>query len=502
MAANDPELDDAPVSSAGQEEELSGASEGGEEEKEKERLDLKVQIDTKSACERHITVTVPREDIDRYFDKEISELMPKAQVPGFRPGHAPRKLVELRFRKETGDRVKGVLLMDSIAQINEDEELAAISEPDIDVDAVELPEEGDMTFEFNLEVRPQFELPKWKGLTLDKPVHEFTSKDVDQALESLLSRYGALVPYDGAAEKGDYLTCNIAFRHGEQTIGKASEQVIRVRPVLSFRDGKIANFDKLMVGVRAGETRQGTALLTQDAPNEKLRGQEVTAEFEVLEVKKLELPELTHAFLDEIGGFETEAELRDAILDNLRHRLEYQQRQRAREQISALLTESATWELPAGLLQRQSRRELERAVMELRSSGFSDEEIRAHANELRQNSRENTARALKEHFILERIAEDQEIDAVEEDYDAEIAKIARQSSENPRRVRARLEKEGRMDVLRNQIVEGKVVSLILSHAQFKEVPYQPETTEAEAIDQAAGGEEQPEAPAAEGETAE
>ncbi len=495
-AMNDPELDDAPASSEGQEDELSGASEGGGEEKEKERLDLKVQIDTKSACERHITVTVPRKDIDRYFDKEISELMPKAQVPGFRPGHAPRKLVEMRFRKETGDRVKGVLLMDSIAQISEDESLAAISEPDIDVDAVELPEEGPMTFEFNLEVRPQFELPKWKGLTLEKPVREFTSKDVDQALENLLHRYGTLVPYDGAAEKGDYLTCNIAFRHGDAKIGSASEQVIRIRPVLSFRDGKIANFDKLMAGVRAGETRQGTALLTQDAPNEKLRGQEVTAEFEVLEVKKLELPELTHAFLNEIGGFETEADLRDAILDNLRHRLEYHQRQRARDQISALLTESATWELPAGLLQRQSRRELERAVMELRSSGFTDEEIRAHANELRQNSRENTARALKEHFILERIAEDQEIDAEEEDYDAAIAQLARQSGENPRRVRARLEKEGRMDVLRNQIIEGKVISLILSHAQFKEVPYQPETTDAEAIDQAAGGEEAPAAPAA------
>ena len=152
--------------------------------------------------------------------------------------------------------------------------------------------------------------------------------------------------------------------------------------------------------------------------------------------------------------------------------MEYEQHRRAREQITAALTVAANWELPPELLQRQSRRELQRAVMELQRSGFSDEEIQAHENALRQNSMASTARALKEHFILERIAEDEEIDADEQDYEAEIALIAAQSDESPRRVRARLEKAGSMDVLRNQIIERKVIELILAHATFKEVPYE------------------------------
>src|ERR1035438_9972546 len=78
---------------------------------EKTPLKLEVKIDNRSACERHITVTVSREDIDRYLNKEFSELMPAAHVPGFRPGHAPRKLVENRFRKDVVGRVKGELLM-------------------------------------------------------------------------------------------------------------------------------------------------------------------------------------------------------------------------------------------------------------------------------------------------------------------------------------------------------------------------------------------------------
>jgi trigger factor len=128
--------------------------------------------------------------------------------------------------------------------------------------------------------------------------------------------------------------------------------------------------------------------------------------------------------------------------------------------------------------------------MELQRSGFSENEIRGAENDLRQNSRASTARALKEHFIFERIAEEETIKETPEDYDREIELIAEQSGETPRRVRSRLEKGGGMDMLRNQVIERKVVDLILSHAEFQEIPYKPETTEAEAVDWSASGEQE------------
>src|SRR5690606_9867457 len=139
-------------------------------------------------------------------------------------------------------------------------------------------------------------------------------------------------------------------------------------------------------------------------------------------------------------------------------------------------------------LKRQSAREHERAVMELRRSGFNEVEIRARENVIRQNSKANTATALKEHFILERIAEEENIDAEEGDYEAEIFLIAAQSGESPRRVRAQLEKRGLMDVLRNQIVERKVLQLVQSEAQFQDEEYSPTSTDTEAINLALGGE--------------
>jgi trigger factor len=463
------------------------APETEEAETEREPLKLDVKIDSPSACQRHITVKVPHEDVERYFDKAFGELMPEAQVPGFRAGRAPRKLVEHRFRKEVKDQVKSNLLMDAMAQISDEQKLAAISEPDLDLAAVEVPDEGPMTFEFDIEVRPEFDLPEWKGLTIERPVREFTKKDVEQQMQRLLQRRGRLVPHDGPAETGDYLSCNITFTDGDNVISKAEEQVICIRPTLSFRDGKIEKFDKLMDGVKAGEKRETKAKISVDAPNESLRGKTITGSFEVLEVKKLELPELTPSFLEELGGFKSEEELQTALRSELDRQLEYHRQQRARQQITQALVASANWDLPPSLLKRQSHRELERAVLELRRSGFSDEQIRAHENELRQNSAVSTARALKEHFILERIAEDQKISDDPADYDAEIRLIAQQSNESPRRVRAQLEKRGLMDVLRNQIIERKTIELVQKHARFKDVPFKLESLDTEAVDESAGG---------------
>jgi trigger factor len=465
----------------------AGADEAAEGDGKPERMNLEVEIASPSACERHVTVTVAREDVDRYLDQAYSELMSTASVPGFRVGRAPRKLVESRFKDEIGEKIKGSLLMDSLSQISEEQSFTAISEPELNLDAIEVPDEGPMVFEFDIEVRPEFDLPKWRGLKVERPVREFTDADVDQQLEHMLARYGQLVPHEGAAEDGDYVTVNLRTSHDGKQIAYEEEQTLRIRPQLSFLDGRMDDFAKLMAGAKAGDKRTGTIELTQDAPSEALRGKKLDVEFEVLDVKKLKLPELTADFLQEMGNFESEEKLREAIRANLQRQLEYEQQRKARQQITAELTKKADWELPPGLLKRQSVRELERAVMELRRAGFGEAEIRARQNELRQNSAASTAKALKEHFILERIAEEEKIDAEEGDFEQEIFLMSLQSGESPRRVRAQIEKRGLMDVLQNQIVERKVLERVQAEAKFKDLPYEPAKADVEAISVAAGG---------------
>jgi len=467
-----------------------------EQEATSTNLHLDVQIESPSACQRHITVTVAREDIDRYFDDAVSEMMPTVAVPGFRVGRAPRKLIEARFRKDVADQIKGSLLLDSMSQVNEDHDLAAISEPDVDLSAIEVPDEGPMTFEFDLEVRPEFDLPNWKGLKIERPMAEFTNKDIDDQLNRVLADYGRQVPTEDPVADGDYITTAISVSHDDVAIQERAERTICVRKTLSFRDGKIENFDQLMGGAKSGEMRKAKMDLVEDAPNQGLAGKEVDIEFEVLDVKTFELPKMTPEFLGQLGDFETEADLRDGIKDSLQRQAEYQQQQRARQQITELLTAAADWELPPEMLKRQSGRELERKVMELRRSGFPEADIQAHANELRQNSQQTTATALREHFILERIAEAEGVEADEEDYDREISLIAMQTGDTPRRVRAQIEKQGLMDSLRNQIVERKVIDSVLEHAKFKDVKFEPGGGDVEAVDLAVGGGEESDIPVA------
>jgi len=458
-------------------------------EQEKPKLSLEVKVDAPSACQRHVTVTVSRDDIERYFKDAFDDLAPKAEVPGFRPGKAPRKLVETKFRDQMGNQVKGSLLMDSVSQASEDCDFSAISEPDFDFEAIELPDEGPLTFEFDIEVRPEFEMPEWKGLKLERQAHEYSDDEVDSHLKTLLGRYGRTVVKEEPAAAGDHVTINTTFKNGDEVLSNVENQTVGIKPVLSFSDGNIEGFDELVIGKRAGDQVTTTVKISDEAETEGLRGTEVSAEIEIVAVKRLDLPELTPAFLDRIGGFEDEDELREAVRKELERQLNYHQQQAIRQQITSILTQSADWELPPDMLRRQGRRELERAILELRSSGFSDDVIRQHQNQLRQNSLASTERALKEHFILERIAEDHEIDADDVDFDAEIRMIAMQSQESPRRIRARLEKRGQMDALRNQIIERKVIALITSEAEFTDKPFEPHKNDTVAIDHFISGHE-------------
>ena len=447
---------------------------------EKQPIQLEVKVESPQACMREVIVTIPHSEVERYLRDAYDELVPEAQVPGFRAGRAPRKLVEKQFRDRVSDQVKGSLLMDSLSQVTETEEFSAISEPNFDYEAIELPQEGDFKYQFTIEVRPEFETPDWKGLEISKPVEEIGEDEVSEALDRILARYATLEATDEPAEMGDRLLITATFRRGDKVLSEMDEERVTLEERLSFSDGTVEDFGKLLTGVKEGESREGKVKLSEGVADEELRGQEVDVTFHVVEVLKRENPELTDSFLEELGDFESEAELRQFVRDSLVRQAEYRTQQAIRGKVVDLLAGSADFELPPALVKRQTSRELERKVLELRRNGFDEDAIRRYVNATRQNAQASTETALREHFILEQIAEEQSVDAEPADFDAEIALIAQQSDQPERRVRARLEKSGQMDALRNQIVERKVIEMIIDAAKVTE----------EKVDKADGAEDE------------
>lgn len=455
----------------------------------KERIELTVEITDAGPCRKHLKVRVPRPEVDKFFNREFSDLVKNAAVPGFRAGKTPRRLIERKFKKEVSNQVKANLLMQTLEQIGEEQKIEPLSEPDIKVDAIQLPDDGDFVYEFEVEVRPEFDVPEYKGLKINKPAKEFAKEDIDSGLQNFLRRYGNMTAKDGLVENGDYVVVDVRFMNDGAVVNEAEDLSVRVDEELFFRDGKIAKFGSNVIGRKAGDSVELKAILSDAVSREDLRGKEVDAIFVVKEVKTLNLPELNAEFFEKVGVSD-EGELRDLIKVNLDNRLKHDQKQSAIDQVMEKIVEAANWQLPPDLLRRQAQRTLQRVVVDLQEAGYSEEEISAKINTLRQNSLASTAKSLKQQFVLQAIAEKEEIKVEQDDLEEEIRSIAMRSGESQRRVRARVEKEGLWDALALNILEQKTVDKILSYAETQEVPYHPEETKGSSMDESAIPEEE------------
>lgn len=446
---------------------MDGAADGATENKEK--LNYQVDVKVTGDCQRHVTVTIPVADVQRYFKQRYDQLLPVAEIPGFRPGKAPRKLIESKFRKTVTEQVKGSLLLDTLTQIGDEQMFSAIGEPEFEFEAVTLEENQALEFEFDIEVRPDFDLPQWKGIELPRLAHDFTVAEIDAQAGQFLRRNSSLIPVTDAVKLRDVLTLNIDASLDGQPLTTLSEIEVTVQPTLSFRDGNLTGLVDLVVGKSINDIAAAKAQISASASNEAACGKEVDLTLTILDIKRYEDSELNESTFNRFGEEFTDiGEVRDAIKAEFERRMAHEENRQIRASITNTLTEAANWQLPPDLLARQSRRELDRAVMELRRNGMSEEFINAYENNLRQNSDQQTSIALREHFILERIAEAEGIEDSPEDYDQEIALIAASLGDSPRRVRSRLEKAGQLDALRNQIVERHVINLLKSHATFKD----------------------------------
>ena len=436
---------------------------------EKKKIHQTVDIKDVGPCKKHIKVTVHRTDIDASFEKKFKELVGDSWIPGFRPGKAPKPIVQRKFRKDVHDQVKGEILLSSLEQLAEDFDVAPLSAPNLNTNALEIPEKDDFVYEFEVEVRPHFDLPEYKGLKLKKPVREFTDADVDEEQKRLLSEGGQLIPKDGPADKGDFIIVDMVTTFGNEKIGEVKEITLRVDDTMSFKDGIAAKFGEQVTGVKAGEKRTVDISMTDAVAVGRLKGQTVQAELEVKDVKSLRLPEIDEVFLEKYHS-KTVDQFRERLRVTLDRRLEYSQRQSAREQVLNLITASATWELPQDLLMRQARKNLARREMEMRESGISEDEIKARQRLLERDVLSSTASALKEHFVLQKVAELEKIQIEQYEIDAEIERIADQYGETPRRVRAQFERDDLLETLAAQLIERKSLNLILESAQYEEVP--------------------------------
>jgi trigger factor len=437
------------------------------------KLQQTVEISDVGPCKKHIKVVVNRDAIDARFNDKYTELVRDISAPinGFRPGKAPRKVIERRFRSSVEEQVRTEVLMASLEQLATDFQIAPLSPPDLDPNSVEIPETGPLSYEFDVEVRPEFDLPSYRGLKLKRQVKQFTPADIEREQRRLLEPAGQVVPKEGAdatVALDDFIIADVVIRDGERELNNLKEIRVRVQKQLALGDGLAEEFGKTLIGAKAGDERTVAIKLSESLEQESLRGKEVQATFKINDIKYVRLPELTTDILHEFG-VRNEDQFQELIATVLERRLEHEQRQSFRDQVLGLLTQGVKLDLPQDLLIRQSKRVLARRVMEMRSAGMTDEQILGRRRVLEQNVVRSTAVALIEHFVMQKIAELEKIEIEEADIDAEIERIADRSGESARKVRARMEKDDLIEALAAEVLERRALDLVLASAEYEEV---------------------------------
>jgi trigger factor len=380
--------------------------------------------------------------------------------------------------------------MAALQQVDDDHKINPISRPELDLDAIELKADEPLTFEMDVEVQPEFDLPTYKGLTIQKPVRKVTEADLEAGYRSFLERYAQEVPkLEGGAEPGDLVVADMTFELDGVQLNHVKEVKFRLLPTLRLQDGVIEDLHGALVGSKPGDRREAVAQIGSSSPDPAIRGKAVRVVFQVLDLKSLRLPDVDDEFLFGLG-FDSEEELKDGLKASLERRVAYQQSQAVRRNLLDQLVGQVPIELPSDLVKRQEHSTLRNIVQEMRQAGLSDSDLRAREAEIRANAHETTLKNLKEFFLLSRIAEAEDLKVEDSDLEHEIQMIALRTEETPRRIRARIEKEGLADGLATQILERKVIDFVLNSATIEEVGVGAEAdTEVETVDETASNPE-------------
>ena len=436
---------------------------------------MEFNVEEVGPCRKKVSVKIPSERVSAEFDKSYGNWVKSIPIPGFRPGKAPRKLVEKRFGEQVTLEVKQTLLDAAFEEALERNDLSPISDPELKIDEIEVVPAADMAFDFTVTVKPEFDLPDLKGIEVEVPPAVPTKDEVDAAMDDLRKRKATLRPVeDTAVETGDVVTLKVRGMAGETEV--LSDDNLPYEVGSSWLGGLVADgLDDGLVGQKPGATTTAKAFAPPHAEQHPLAGAEITVEAELIDVKRPELPKLDEDFAKAFD-FDSVDELVETITRDVAGHKE-RERDRSIENLALTqLAEKSDFELPAELIEKEVEDLARRAAYELQMQDKSPEEIAGRLAEIRAQRAEESARELKAFFILDKIVEQERILVTENEVRDAVASIARHNQKTPEQMYTLLRDSGRLGSLRNQLRERKARDKLRGKVSVKDAAAKPADT--------------------------
>ncbi len=423
-----------------------------------------------STTKREIQVEVPVADVNRQTDTLIQKYQKVARIPGFRRGHVPASIIRQRFSEEIKTDMVEALVPRFFRQEAERLSLHPVSQPR--VTDLHLLDGEPLRFKAAFEVLPEIKLEGYKELRADKPEIAVSEADVEQALADLRERHASFNPVEGRAlADGDFAQVSLdghpkAETKSEQKSGEAKSsegQPVHMDEVLVEIAGQntMPEFTEHLRGTSAGDERTFDVNYPDDTQDKRLAGKTFSYTVKVQSIKQKSLPELNDEFAKQLGEYQTVDDLRKAVREQMESERKHEAEHTAKEKLVADLIQRNDFEVPDSLIEQQIDIRIERGLRALAAQGLTAEQMKKlDLSRLRGAQREQAIHDVKAALLLERVAEEENIQVGDEEFDRELESLARQSKQTSEAVRARLTRDGGLDRIRTRIRNEKTLEFL------------------------------------------
>ncbi len=411
-----------------------------------------------------LSVEVPAADVEKVLTRTYRRLADQVKVPGFRPGKAPRSVIDQRLGKDfvRNEALKD-LLPDMYAEAVESEDLDVVAPPSIDVKTFE--DGQDLTFEATVETRPEAELKDYSGLPATKPSPEVTDAQVEEQLELLRNRFASLEVTNRPLQNGDFAQIDLSTYRHDRTIDEMTTKDLLIEVGAEM---VVPELDAELAGKRKGDILKITATLPENFGERA--GWQVGMQILVKETKTRKLPALDDEFAKTSSEFDTLDELRADLRKRLEEMHEAQANNRLRESVlDSFVDRGVEIDLPEGMIEMEIDG-LVTGLAQLLAAQRIPIDRYMEANNLdpdalRNQFREQAERNLTMRLGLDAIAAAEGLEASDADRDHEIERVAARAGRTPDEVRQSIDDQGAWKSVDGDILRAKALDLLVERAE-------------------------------------
>ena len=425
---------------------------------------MKFEIEELAKTRKRLKVEISAEDINTALNKAYAELNKSVKIEGFRPGHAPRGILEKKYGKSVeADVIERIIPVNYLQAVRESG-IVPVDEPKFSENDFRIKKGEPLSFTAEVEVRPDISL-NYSDIEVPEEELSVSDEELSSALEELRDVNSTLeaVAEDRPAAEGDFAVIDFeGFINGAPIPGGKAENY----PLNLGSGSFIPGFEEQATGMKKGEEKEITVTFPESYKSADLAGKEAVFKIALKDIKKKILPELDDEFAKDTRIAESLEEMKAKVREDILGIKRRNQAERQKDRIMEELGKRHDFELPQSLVDRETGSLKAKKRRELMSSGLKPEEAGAEMKRFEEEAVKMASERVKVSLVLAAISDREGVRVSDQELDLGIQRLAAQTGHNPRDLKELyMRREGGMEALRGMLGEDKTLELVLSQAK-------------------------------------